>query len=142
MGPSGHDYRVEQVVADLLPEPVQVSHVIVIHVRAQLHLYCHHAPCVTCNDQVNLLSSSVGSQVVERCFRSLCFHTDIERHERLEQSAQESAVARRQGQSSSFGRGCLEQGVCVETKQAGRERGIYQLIWPGPPELKKEIVIY
>ena len=91
------DYnRVQQIVADLLFQPVQMPHVIVVHMCAQLYLDGDNSPRISRNHQVDFLAAGVCAKMMHGGFRCLRIDADVKRYESLEQPAQQCALTRRQ----------------------------------------------
>lgn len=72
LGAGGRHHLVEQVRPDLVDEPVQVAHVPVVDDPAQLHLDRDHLVVGPFDDEVDLLSTAVGTKVADAGLSGLC----------------------------------------------------------------------
>ena len=87
-------YRVPKVVPEGFAQPFQVRHVGLIDRGRQLDLDSDDASVRADDDEVHLVVTAVGANVTHFCFGVLRVHPQVERHQTLEESAEEGAVPR------------------------------------------------
>jgi len=68
----GDSYRVEQISAHLVPQPVKVSHVVVGDIHSQLDLHGEDAMIRPLDNEVDLMTASLGPQVFDLRLGCLC----------------------------------------------------------------------
>ena len=85
--PGGYHGGIEQVVADLASQPVDVAHVVVGD-RSREPGFGGQHPSVSCaDDEVDLAVCGASAQVVQRRAGGLCEDPQVERDQRLEEAA-------------------------------------------------------
>lgn len=84
LGASGDHSCVEEVVAELTGEPVQVTHVTVVEGVGQFHFEGYNAAVGAFDDQINLVLAGVGAEVPDSGFGGLGVDPHVEGDERFE----------------------------------------------------------
>jgi hypothetical protein len=94
--------------------------------RAQLDLDGEDAPIFPFDDQIDLVLSTCRSQMAHPRLGCLRIHAHVDGDERLEERTEKRAVARNRRPDRRFSR--LQQRAGADAEQAGRERGVDELM--------------
>src|SRR5882757_5670317 len=90
----GDDHRVDQRVAELPGEPIQMADVIAADVTCQLELDREDAPVFPLDDEVDLVFPSTRSQMKDPRLRCLGVHAQRQGAEGLKQGTEQRPVPR------------------------------------------------
>ncbi len=112
--PRSDDHSVEQVVANLIAEPTEMTQVVVRHNSLELHLDRQDAPVVAFDDQIDLVLAALGPQMPDRRLGRLGEGPHAERHEGFEQGSEKRTVPL----DGRAGRTARQQTVRTDVKRA------------------------
>lgn len=87
-----HNDSVEQTLAELTFQPVQVSDVVVLNRPRELHLDRQHSIITSVDDEVDFVAPRLCPQVVNSRLRGLREDPDAQSHQRFEQCPQQGPV--------------------------------------------------
>ena len=84
-------------MAQLLPKPQQVAHVVIVYSCAELHLNANDSVVRPLHNEIHFLTAIMRSEVAHGCFVRLRVYANGLRYQRLEELTEECADPWRSG---------------------------------------------
>ena len=78
VAPRGYDSGVQELVAELIPQPKEMAYVVVVDRGRQFDLQCEHSGVVADKNKVHLTLTAFCTKVTHFGFRRLCIDTKAE----------------------------------------------------------------